>query len=158
LAECEPDSLSDQFLQSLGVAAIPFFQDGKLYMDLFADGGTMRFGAAGGAAVTGTVTYLQRIALPEDAVVQVEIRDTSLADAPAETIGVQVIHTNGRQVPIPYVVRYNPAVIVENHTYTMSARISDSEGNLLFINDTAIPVITNDNPTENVEILVVQTG
>ena len=112
----------------------------------------------GESCVTGTITYPQRIALPEDAVVQVQIQDTSLADAPAETIGTTVIHTNGRQVPIPYVVRYNPAVIVENHTYTMSARITDGEGNLIWINDTAIPVITRDNPTEDVEIIVVQVA
>jgi uncharacterized lipoprotein YbaY len=150
--------LGDDFLSALRVAAIPFFQNGKLYIDLFADGGTMRFGAAGGAAVTGSVTYLQRIALPPDAVVEVQLRDTSRADAPAETIGLQVIHTNGRQVPFPFVVRYNPAVIIENHTYTMSARITDGQGELLWINDTAIPVITNGNPAEDVEIILTQVG
>jgi heat shock protein HslJ len=158
LAECGPESLSNEFIQALGGAAIPFFLDGKLYMDLIYDSGTLRFGAAGGAAITGAVTYRQRIALPEDAMVDVQLRDTSLADAPSETIGVQVIQTNGRQVPIPFVVRYNPAAIIENHTYTMSARITDGEGNLLFINDTAIPVITNDNPTSEVEIVVVPVG
>ncbi|MGD8804742.1 MAG: META domain-containing protein [Chloroflexota bacterium] len=158
LAECGPDSLSDDFLSALRAAAVPFFLDGKLYIDLFADGGTMRFGAPGGAAVTGTVTYLQRIALPPDAVVEVQIRDTSLADAPAETIGLQVIQTNGRQVPFPFVVRYNPAVIVDNHTYTLFARITDGQGNLLFISDTAVPVITNGNPADDVEIVLTQVG
>jgi len=107
--------------------------------------------------VTGAVTYKQRIALPEDAVVQVQIQDTSLADAPAKVIGEQTIESPG-QVPIPYEVCYDSSQIEDNHTYTMSARISDSEGNLLWINDTAIPVITNGNPTENVEIPVIQVG
>ncbi len=155
LAECGAESLSSEFIQALGAAAIPFFLNGKLHMDLFADSGTMRFGAAGGAVVTGAVTYRQRIALPEEAIVEVQIRDTSLADAAAETIGVQIIQTNGRQVPFPYAVTYNPVTIIENHTYTMSARITDGQGNLLFINDTAIPVITNGNPTSEVEIVVV---
>ncbi len=158
LAECGPESLSSEFIQALGAAAIPFFLDGKLYMDLFADSGTLRFGAAAGAAVTGTVTYRQRIALPEDAVVTVQIQDTSRADAPAEVIGEQIIETNGRQVPIPYSVNYNPNAIVENHTYTMSARITDGQGKLLFINDTSIPVITRGNPATDLEIVVVPVG
>ena len=155
LAECGPESLSSEFIQALGAAAIPFFQDGKLYMDLFADTGTLRFGAAAGAAITGTVVYRQRIALPEDAIVTVQIQDTSRADAPAEVIGEQIVETNGRQVPIPYSVSYNPDGVVANHTYTMRARITDGQGTLLFINDTSIPVITRGNPTSDVEIVVV---
>jgi putative lipoprotein len=107
--------------------------------------------------VTGIVLYRHRIALPEDAIVQVQIQDTSLADAPAKVIGEQTIENPG-QVPIPYEVCYDSNQIEDNHTYTMSARITDSEGNLLWINDTAIPVITNGNPTEDVEIPVIQVG
>ena len=40
----------------------------------------------------------------------------------------------------------------------MSCRIAGSDGSLLFINDTAIPVITRGFPTENVEIPVIQVG
>ena len=115
-------------------------------------------GGGGGAAVTGEVVYAQRIALPEDAIVTVQIQDTSLADAPAKVIGEQVIETNGRQVPIPYSVSYDPDVIDERFTYTMSARITNGAGDLLWINDTAIPVITQGNPTEGVVIPVVQVG
>lgn len=60
--------------------------------------------------------------------------------------------------PFPYEVSYDPSDIVENHTYTMRVRIEGSDGSLLFINDTAIPVITNGNPTEDVEIPVIQVG
>lgn len=42
-AQCPPGSLSTQFLQNLGAAAIWFVQDGDLFIDLFADSGTMRF-------------------------------------------------------------------------------------------------------------------
>jgi heat shock protein HslJ len=45
-AMCPPDSLSDQFVQYLNEAAIYFFQDGNLYLDLPADSGTMTFSAA----------------------------------------------------------------------------------------------------------------
>lgn len=43
---CPPDSRGDQFLKLLGGAARYFFQDGQLYIDLFADGGTMAFAPA----------------------------------------------------------------------------------------------------------------
>ena len=109
-------------------------------------------------AITGEVTYRQRIALPDDAVVKVQLQDVSLMDAPAVVLGEQVIQTDGTQVPIPYEVSYNPEDIDERHTYSMSARIEDSAGKLLFISDTVVPVITRGNPTGDVEIVVVPVG
>jgi heat shock protein HslJ len=41
---CSEDSQEGIFLTQLSGAAIYFFQDGDLYIDLFADSGTMRFG------------------------------------------------------------------------------------------------------------------
>jgi heat shock protein HslJ len=43
MAACPPDSLGDEFLKYLAVAAIYFFQDDSLYMDLRMDSGTMQF-------------------------------------------------------------------------------------------------------------------
>lgn len=106
--------------------------------------------------VTGTVTYLEHIALPGDAVVTVQIINLSLADASAQVLGEQIIEADDRQVPIPYKVPYSPEEINENLLYGVSARIESSEGTLLFINDTNTLVITNDNPTDEVEIVTVQ--
>ena len=80
-----------------------------------------------------------------------------MADVEAPLIGEQVIEHPG-QIPIAYSVAYSPGDIQDNHSYAVSARITDHEGQLLFINDTVIPVITQGNPTENVEILVIQVG
>ncbi len=113
---------------------------------------------SGGAAVTGDVTYLQRSALPDDAVVTVQLQDVSLMDVAAQVLGEQIIETDGKQVPFPYEVEYDEDEIIDNHTYSMSARITDGEGNLLFISDTANPVITNGNPTSDVEIVTVPVG
>ena len=110
------------------------------------------------ATVTGTVTYLQRIALSPDAVVTVKIEDVSKMDVAAEVIGEQVIQTEGAQVPIPFEVPYDPDKIVDNHSYSLRVRIEDSAGKLLFINDSAVPVITKGNPTENIEVIVVPVG
>lgn len=46
LAACPPDSIDDEFRSGLEDAVIYFFQDGNLYMDLPADGGTLMFAPA----------------------------------------------------------------------------------------------------------------
>ncbi len=43
LANCLPGSRSDDFINYLNSAAKYFFEDGDLFIDLMADGGTMRF-------------------------------------------------------------------------------------------------------------------
>jgi putative lipoprotein len=109
----------------------------------------------GNGMVTGLVTYRLKIALPDDAVVQVQIRDVSLADVVAPLLGEQIIRTEGRQVPIPYVVEYDEGDAVATHQYSVQARIEDGAGTLLFVSDTVNPVITMGNPREDVEIVVV---
>ena len=99
----------------------------------------------GDAAVTGTVTYRERIALTPGATLIVQIRDTSYADASAELIAEQVISDPG-QVPISFDVDYDPDDIDSRNTYSVSARIEESDGRLAFINDTAYDVITRGNP------------
>jgi putative lipoprotein len=124
--------------------------------------GTLTLASCGSSsndtAVTGTVTYLQRIALPPEAVMTVRIEDVSRADAPAEVIGEQVVQTKGRQVPFSFKVPYDASKIEENHTYSLRVRIEDGTGNLLFINDTSVPVITLGNPSQDVEVIVVPTS
>lgn len=43
LVACPPESRSDQFVQLLEGVARYFFEDGNLYIDLMADGGTLKF-------------------------------------------------------------------------------------------------------------------
>jgi len=56
LAACPPESRSDEFVANLGYAARYFFEDGFLYIDLFADGGTMAFAPAAQPEAAGDVT------------------------------------------------------------------------------------------------------
>jgi D-alanyl-D-alanine carboxypeptidase len=54
LAACPEGSHSDDFVKYLGSAAIYFFKDGHLFIDLMADGGTMEFAPADtGASLQG---------------------------------------------------------------------------------------------------------
>jgi len=46
LVACPPDSRSDEFVQKLGFVASYFFEDGFLYLDMMADGGTFQLTSA----------------------------------------------------------------------------------------------------------------
>jgi putative lipoprotein len=85
------------------------------------------------------VTYLARIALTPEAVVQVEMRDATDPDTEAVPVAKQVIRKPG-QVPIPFTLEYDPAAILPGHRYAVSARISD-RGQLQFVTDTQVPVL-----------------
>jgi heat shock protein HslJ len=53
-AMCPPESRSDEFIKNLSSAAIYFFKDGNLFLDLMADGGTMELTPQAPASITGT--------------------------------------------------------------------------------------------------------
>ena len=108
------------------------------------------------AKVTGTVTSLQRMALPPDAVVHVKLLDVSLQDVPARLLGEQIITNPNHQVPIPFEIEYDPAALDPRHTYAVQARIT-AKGQLMFISTSAYHVITRDNP-HHVEIIVERVG
>ena len=107
----------------------------------------------GDTAVTGTVTYRERIALTPGATLIVRLRDTSLMDVAAELIREQVI-TDPGQVPIKFEIPYDPDDIDSRNTYSVSARIEESDGRLAFINDTAYDVITRGN-RDTVDMVLV---
>jgi putative lipoprotein len=103
------------------------------------------------ATVTGSVTYRERMALPPGATVTVRLQDVSRADAPAEVLAEQVIVPT-TQVPIPFVLEYDPARIDARHRYSVGARI-EVDGKLWFVSDTHNGVLTQGGPTQ-VEVQV----
>jgi uncharacterized lipoprotein YbaY len=107
--------------------------------------------------LNGTVAYLQRIALPPNAIIEVSLQDVSKADAPAEVLDSVQIPSAGRQVPIPFTLHYDPAQIDERYTYTISARIT-VDGVLRWISKTQNLVLTRGAPTDNIEIIVEQVA
>ena len=97
------------------------------------------------ASVRGTITYRERIALTPDAVVTVQLRDTSLADAASVLIAEQIISSPG-QVPIDFNLHYVSDEIDDRNVYSVSATITEGDGRMAFTNDTAYDVITRGNP------------
>jgi len=99
------------------------------------------------SSVSGTVTGRERIAMPENAILTVQLRDVSRADASAQVIAEQKIAFAGRQVPLPFLLPYDPAKIDPKHIYSISARIT-VDGQLRFLNTSAYRVITQGNPSK----------
>lgn len=164
LAACPPGSLDSDFLRQLNDAGVYSTDGNRLNIGLKSSVAVMTFtnpNAGPGtsqAAVTGVVTYRQRIALPSDVVVRVRLEDTSRADAPAILLGEQEIEPMGRQVPFPFTVAYDPAAIDPRGRYSVRARIESASGDLLWTSTQAYPVITGGNPTSDIEVVVQPVG
>ena len=107
------------------------------------------------ALITGTVTYRERIALSDGAVLIVKLVDVSRADAPSITIGEYEIANPG-QVPLSFEIEYDLSEIDDRFTYAVQARINEGD-DLAFISDTAYHVITRDNPT-SVDMTLVKVA
>jgi putative lipoprotein len=108
--------------------------------------------------ITGTITYLQRIALPLDSVVSVKLQDVSAADAPAVVLSAQEFTGGGKQVPFAFELTYDRAQIDEKLRYSVSARITDANGKVIFTNTSAYFVITQGSPIHDIDILVNKVG
>jgi uncharacterized lipoprotein YbaY len=106
--------------------------------------------------LTGTVTYLARMALPPQTVIQIQLQDVSRADAPATIIAQEKFTLGERQVPVPFTLKYNPAKIDDKHTYTLIARVSIGT-ELKFTTDQAFRVLTQGNPTK-VDLILKPAG
>ncbi|MBN8842422.1 MAG: YbaY family lipoprotein [Sphingomonadales bacterium] len=87
-------------------------------------------------AVTGSIAYRERIALPPTAKVEVRLDDVSLADAPSRTLASQSFDAAGKQVPIAFALTVDRSDLDPRHSYAVAARITDADGKLMFITDT----------------------
>ncbi|MER9447652.1 MULTISPECIES: YbaY family lipoprotein [unclassified Mesorhizobium] len=86
----------------------------------------------------GEVMYRERIALPPNAVLSIQLADVSLADAPAAIVGERKVAPAG-QVPIKFEISFDPTVIRPNMTYALQARII-ADDKLLFVTDSRYQV------------------
>ncbi|MFA0659968.1 YbaY family lipoprotein [Vibrio splendidus] len=104
--------------------------------------------------ISGTVSYRERIALPENAVVTVTLEDISLADAPSTVIATQEFTTDGKQVPFAFELSYDNNKVKANHRYNMRATIH-VDGKLRFTTDTIKSVITDVENTQQADLRLV---
>ena len=106
--------------------------------------------------VTGTVTYRERMALPEGALVRVTLLDVSLVDAPARVVAEQELRPT-HEVPIPFALRVPRSAFDPEHRYALTATIWDAAGRPLWTTATAHPVLTH-GASRDVSILVRRSG
>ncbi len=105
--------------------------------------------------LSGEVYYLQRIALPENAVVVVRLMQVLPDVAPA--IASQTIQANGRQQPFTFTLTYDPAKIDPEGTYLAEAVITEN-GKVRWVPASLNYVLTNGAPQDNVRIQVNQVA
>lgn len=82
------------------------------------------------ATVTGSISYMQRIALGPDAVAHVRIVDLDLVDRPGYLVAQKALYTPG-QAPIEFELEYWLERVESGHTYALQARIEDG-GRVIF--------------------------
>lgn len=99
---------------------------------------TLTTALAAPVSITGEVTYRERIALPPDSSLEIQLLDVSLADAKA-TVHAAARLSGPGQVPLTFTLNFDDKVIKPKHTYALSARIT-SRGKLLFLNTTQYSV------------------
>jgi putative lipoprotein len=89
--------------------------------------------------ITGTVSYRERIALPPQAVLFVQLVDVT-PDQPPLILIERRIDDPG-QPPIEFELPYDPARIEPTHDYEIMARI-EVEGDIIFLAPGSDPVLT----------------
>jgi len=94
--------------------------------------------------ISGHVTYRERVALPADAELRVLLVDASPQDSASAPVADTVIKTDGRQVPLPFVLRFDPRRIDRRHDYAIRATIT--AGQLTFTTPGVVKVVTRDHP------------
>ncbi|NTV71812.1 MAG: hypothetical protein HGA71_16910 [Azonexaceae bacterium] len=124
------------------------FEDGKGNLRRCSRGNTapvMPQAAARPAAassfidITGTVSYLARIALPPNAILKIRIQSGQ------RTLADQRYELNGAQVPIPFSATVDRDLMGKKARATVSARI-EAGGKLLFASAKPAPAIQNGQP------------
>ncbi|QRK10856.1 YbaY family lipoprotein [Archangium violaceum] len=101
--------------------------------------------------VTGSVTYRERIALTPDAVVQVEVVESSPGEGSETVVGEQTLQSPG-QVPIRFSVTVPSERIRPGATYVVRARITDA--GRVYTTPTPVPVLTQGHSSQDVTVRV----
>lgn len=112
-----------------------------LFAALFAFGGGLAMAET--KTVSGTVTYLDRSLLRPGSVLDVELVDVSLADAPSVLLAARRFAID--KVPFGFDLAYDATLIDDRSIYAIQARIS-RDGRVIYRSTTRNPVLTGGAP------------
>ena len=107
---------------------------------------------AGFVIVSGSATYLQRIAMPPEAMLVVRIEDVSRPDAPATMLAETRELFGERQVPIKFSLQIPNAAIDPRSSYAVRATIA-VDGKLRFTTARSYAVLTR-GAANNVDMVL----
>jgi putative lipoprotein len=109
-------------------------------------------------AVTGTVAYLEKIALPPQAVIELQLRELPVADARehATLVMEQKIALGNRQVPVSFELKVDVGKISPKRAYSLTARILVND-TTWFYSAHGYLVLTQGNPS-HVDMILDRAG
>ena len=96
-------------------------------------------------AITGTVTYRERMMIPAESVIRIQLQDVALQDVAALQIS-ETSFSAGGAPPYAFELEYFPAQILPQGRYALRATITH-EDRLIFTSDTHIPAF-QDGPVD----------
>lgn len=99
------------------------------------------------ATISGKALYLQRMAMPPEAVLSVRVEDVTLADTKSPSLAEFNEPFGDRQVPIPFSMQVPNSAIIAKHSYNLRATISVN-GEQRFATTRSYPVLTQDAKNE----------
>lgn len=108
--------------------------------------------------VWGTLVKLDRMALPAGTRAKVLLVDGARMDAPAVELGSTLLETTGNQVPLHFLLSYDPVRTAHPAHPLLQARIETAKGELLYITDTANTIPTDGPAPSPIELKLVRTG
>lgn len=107
-------------------------------------------------AVVGSVDVRDRMEFPADAVLVVELRDASRADANAPVVAQQAVRLEGLKPPFKFTLPVEPSRLNPAGQYSVSARIT--RGNQpMYINESSFPVLTQGAGVQ-ADLMLVRVG
>lgn len=110
-------------------------------------------------SIWGTLSKMDRMALPAGTRAKVLLVDAGRADAPSIEIASTALETVGNQVPLHFLLTYAPErVQPRGMIYRLQARIEAPDGTLMYITDTATFVLESAAPQVPVELRLVRVS
>lgn len=92
--------------------------------------------------VSGTITYRDKSALPDDALVTVVLADASESNQPAKILSQMIFPAGQNQVPFQFSLPYTQSQIINSKRIIVTGRI-ELNNQLLYSNSKVDEVLTN---------------
>lgn len=108
-----------------------------------------------GGTITGTVSYRERMALPPDAVIHVQLLDMSVWEMPPPVVAEEKFPLGNRQVPVAFELKVDPAKIDFKHSYALRARIVVGY-DIRFLSELPTGVKLRGNAAPHVDLMLMQ--